>query len=96
MLNNVGNVPKLSLHLGSTKYTSEGDFVILDLSWYAPFKAYGDLVLTGFIYLFFIWRLFISAPSIIHGVAGSIQPLNDVSSYKTDFDVVRDRWRGHT
>lgn len=96
MLNNVVNAPKLSLHLGSTKYTSEGDFVILDLSWYAPFKAYGDLVLTGFIYLFFIWRLFISAPSIIHGVAGSIQPLNDVSSYKTDFDVVRDRWRGHT
>ena len=84
MLNNVDNVPKLTLHLGSTKYTQEGDFVVLDLSWYAPFKAYGDLVLTGFIYIFFIWRMFISAPNIIQGVAGVVQSdymVSDIQAY---------------
>lgn len=73
MLNNVGNAPKLTLHLGSTKYTEEGDFVVLDLSWYGPFKFYGDLVLTGFIYIFFIWRIFITVPSIINGASGVVQ-----------------------
>ena len=33
----------------------------------------GDLVLTGFIYLFFLWRLFISIPNIIHGLGGAVQ-----------------------
>lgn len=72
MFNNVGSAPKLTLNLGATKYTEAGEYVILDLSWYAPFKVYGDLVLTGFIYLFFIWRLFVAIPGIITGTSSSI------------------------
>lgn len=71
MFNNIGNAPKLHLNLGKTKYTPEGNYTIIDFSWYAPYKAYGDLVLTGFIYAFFLWRLFISIPNIINGTGGS-------------------------
>lgn len=79
MFNNIGNAPKLTLHLGATKYTDAGDYVVLDLSWYAPYKSYGDLILTAFIYVFFVWRIFISAPNIIHGAAGVVQNVYDVS-----------------
>ena len=51
----------------------KGDVAVMDLSWYAPFKPYGDLVLTGFIYLFALWRFFINLPSIIAGIGGGIQ-----------------------
>lgn len=71
MFKNIGNAPKLVLNLNSTKYTQSGDYTILDLSWYAPYKNYGDLVLTGFIYAFFLWRLFITIPSTINGQSGS-------------------------
>lgn len=73
IINNVGNAPKLTLNLGATKYTQAGNYTIIDLSWYAPYKTYGDLVLTGFIYLFFIWCLFVHLPNIIHGTAGDIK-----------------------
>lgn len=72
-ITNLEGSPRLTMNLGATKYTPEQRVVVLDLSWYAPFKPYGDLVLTGFIYLFFLWRLFISIPSIISGVGGAIQ-----------------------
>lgn len=68
ILNNLGNAPKITLNLKATKYTEAQNAVVFDLSWYAPYKAYGDLVITGFIYLMFIWRLFVSLPNIINGV----------------------------
>lgn len=72
ILNNLGNAPKISLNLGATKYTPALNMVVFDLSWYAPYKSYGDLILTGFIYLMFIWRLLVRLPSIIHGQSGSV------------------------
>ena len=76
MLNNLEGAPKLTLHLGSTRWTEEGDYTILDLSWYAPYKTYGDLILTGFIYIGFIWRLFITLPSTISGLAGDVKAVS--------------------
>lgn len=76
IINNIGNAPKLTLDLGATKYTQAGNFTVLDFSFYAPYKPYGDLVLTGFIYIIYLWRLFISAPSIINGVGGSVNTVN--------------------
>ena len=84
IINNVGNAPKLTLNIGDTKYTDEQNVVVLDLSWYQPFKPYGDLILTGFIYAFFIWRLFIHLPNIIHGLGGVIESdymVSDISAY---------------
>lgn len=85
LLNNTGNSPKLTLNVGATKYTEAQNVTVLDLAWYSQFKPYGDLVLTGFIYLFFLWRLFISLPKIIHGVGGAIESdfmLNDIEHFQ--------------
>jgi len=59
---------ELTYNVTSTYYT--GEVSVVNLSWYTPFKPYGDIVITGFVYLFFIWRLFIHAPNIIHGLGG--------------------------
>ena len=72
VVNNVGNAPKLNIQLGSTKYT-ESTAAVIDFSWYAPFKSYGDLIITGFVYAGFLWRLFIKLPGIISGSAGNIE-----------------------
>lgn len=75
VLEGAEEAPTMTIHVNSTKFTSEQDLKILDLSWYVPFKKYGDIILTGFIYAFFIWRIYISLPSIISGVGGSITNL---------------------
>lgn len=54
----------------------EGELTYIDMSWYKPFKPYGDLVITGFVYLFFLWRLFVHLPGIIHGSSGSVVSVN--------------------
>ena len=58
----------LSYNVQSKYYT--GSIPIIDLSWYTPFKPYGDVIITAFTYLFFIWRVFIHTPNIIHGLGG--------------------------
>lgn len=73
ILNNLGNAPKLTINVDKTKYTEAQNLTIIDLSWYKPYKTYGDLILTGFIYAFFLWRLFISLPNIVNGTGGTIQ-----------------------
>lgn len=70
IINNTGNAPHITISLGATKYTEETD-VKIDFSWYEPFKNYGDLVITGFAYAFFLWRLFITLPNTISGVGGT-------------------------
>lgn len=72
VVNNVGNAPVLNIKYGATKYNTSGVFS-LDFSFYAPFKCYGDIVITGFVYAMFIWRIFVKLPGIISGNAGNIE-----------------------
>lgn len=87
--NNLTNAPRLELSVGSTKYTEAQTLTVIDFSWYAPFKSYGDLIITGFAYFFFVWRIFINLPNIIHGLGGAVdgsQMLGDIEAYnKTGF-----------
>lgn len=78
MIENNGQAPKL--YVNSKHEYINGDIAILDFSWYAPYKNYGDLVLTGFIYAMFIWRLFIHLPSTISGAGGVISDISSFSS----------------
>lgn len=71
VVNGVSGSPKLNISLGATKYT-EATTAVIDFSWYAPFKPYGDLIITGFTYAMFIWRLFIKLPGVISGSSGSV------------------------
>ena len=65
MFNNLYSVPKYTIDINSKGYT--GELTVIDLSWYTPFKNYGDVIITAFIYVFFIWRLFKHLPSIVSG-----------------------------
>ena len=85
-LSDVESSPKFTMELGATKYTNAQSFTILDFSWYLKFKPYGDLIITGFVYAFFLWRLFISLPNIINGAGGFVQTdymISDINTYKT-------------
>lgn len=72
VINNVGQAPSLTIELGSTKYTEVTTFTF-DLSWYAPFKKYADLIITGFCYAGFIWRVFTHMPGTLQGASGTIE-----------------------
>lgn len=37
------------------------------MSWYEPYKKYGDLVICLFVYCAYIWHIFTNASSIIGG-----------------------------
>lgn len=85
IINNIGNAPKLEITIGATKYSNEQTVKVLDFSWYAPFKTFGDLIITGFVYAFFLWRIFINLPNIIQGLGGVVdsnQMLGDIEAYK--------------
>lgn len=73
VINNVGNAPKLTIDVKESKYTEAQSLTILNLSWYAPFKSYGDLIITGFVYAMYIWHLFIKLPGVISGTSGGIE-----------------------
>lgn len=71
LLTNVNSAPTFKVNLGETKYTEEKEVTIIDLSFYAPYKQYGDMFISAFMYLFFIWRVFVHLPNIISGVGSS-------------------------
>lgn len=72
--------PKISINMGN----SRGQFnygktsYALDLSWYKEYKPSVDIILSGIMWLFFIWRVFIGLPSILGGVGTSISFATDV------------------
>ena len=82
IINGTNAAPTITIRLNSTKYTNAGNVSIIDLSWYAPYKSYGDLVLTGFIYIFFIWRTYIHLSGIISGAAGGVENYEYISKNK--------------
>lgn len=82
IINNVGTSPKLTIDVGATKYTDKQELTILDLSFYQPYKTYGDLIITGFAYAFFLWRFFITLPNILNATGGTSQVINKEGVFK--------------
>ena len=77
IINNLGNAPVLRLDLDSTKYTDKMTVNVIDLNWYKPYKKYGDVVLTGVFYAFYLWRLYNRISDIIRGVgSGAVDVIN--------------------
>lgn len=83
MFNDSSKLPKVTLTLKDNKWYS-GEITVIDLSWYAPYKEYGDLIISAFIYVFFFWRIFVNLPSIISGAGGSI---NDTTIATSDIQA---------
>lgn len=76
IINNLGNAPVLNLKLGATKYTDEMEVAVIDLNWYKPYKQYGDVVLTGIIYAFYLFRIFCNLPGIISGTSSGLKEVD--------------------
>lgn len=66
MFNNVGSFPKYTIDIDSKYY--KGELTVIDLEWYSQYKPYGDIVITAFAYLFFLFRLSADLPNILSGV----------------------------
>lgn len=77
MFNDIEEVPNLSINIESDYYN--GELTIIDLSWYSKYKEYGDLVITGFCYIFFIWRIWVHLPGILQG-SSSVSDIVDTFS----------------
>lgn len=54
------------------KWGVEGQVKVIDLSFYAPFKEYGDTIICCFAYAFFFWRTYLHITDIINGTGGQI------------------------
>ena len=84
-----GEPPKVSVSFsttaGSAKFNK--DAVILDMSWYEPYKAYGDTIISGFLWLGFGWNLYKRTPSILNGIGISQEPYANGSNKRGDDDV---------
>ena len=62
--------PSISIDFSKaeSQYNYGGQAAALNLSWYARYKPIGDIVITAFVYVFFIWRFYCRLPEIIRGV----------------------------
>ena len=86
--------PYLKIPIMKTKSDYDygfGDYFILDLSWYEVYKPYGDKIISAFMWLFFIWRMFIKLPAIINGAAaGTVMTIDTIGSVPKGTD--EDAW----
>lgn len=75
-IGNTNGAPTITADFG--KYG--GEMKVLDLSFYAPYKNYGDLIVNAFLWGCFIWRCFMHLHTTIRGV----------SDVKTAVDFVKE------
>lgn len=82
--------PVIYIDLGSSEsWAMGGRTIFLDLTWYSRYKPTMDTVLSAFLWIFALWRIFLHLPSIIRGGSG-IWGTGDVAEEKessTDLTV---------
>lgn len=76
MLFGITPSPILKIPIGkptSRKYNyGTGSYIIIDISWYAAYKQFGDKIILAIVWALFLWRMFIKLPGTISGVEGTI------------------------
>lgn len=75
----IEEAPKINMSFNN-KYFS-GTYTIIDLTWYAPYKEFGDNVICTFMYFCFVITIFKKLPSIISGTASGASTF---SGYEKD------------
>lgn len=78
VITNTKEAPKFKININSKYY--KGTLTIIDLSWYEPYKDYGDSVICIFCYLSFLWHMFCKLPDIIKGAGASAETSNMLSN----------------
>lgn len=64
--------PIIWIDLGASRGQLElgGRIKFVDLTWYAEYKPTVDVLLSAFLYLWFVWRIAHSLPGILNGTSG--------------------------
>ena len=74
--------PSIKLNLGAAQsqygYDYGGEVEALDLSWYTPYKQTVDNLVSGFLWIVFLWNVFRHAPGIISGSGLTSNHLDDL------------------
>ena len=80
---NPTGAPSIPVDLGAAQsphgVVYGGQVEMLDLSWYTPYKKTVDDLISGFLWLFFLWALFRHAPAVISGVGLTVSRSSDIS-----------------
>lgn len=85
VITGTSTAPVFYVTVGKNKWFS-GQVKVLDLSWYEPYREYGDAIICMFAYLSFLWNIFIRLPDIISGAGASSylgNQISDISAYKS-------------
>ena len=82
VITNEESIPVFYVSVLDNKWGIEGQVKVIDLSFYAPYKSYGDTIICCFAYAFFFWRVFINLSNIINGVGGSINTVSNIIKFK--------------
>lgn len=73
--------PIIYIPLGdSTSWVLGGTTIFVDLTWYAQYKPTVDLLISAFLWLFFLWRVFLSLPGIIRGTSGLVGSISVITN----------------
>lgn len=76
--------PSIVIDLGAAQshygYNYGGYVEVLDLSWYTPYKESVDKLLSGFLWVVFLWTLFRKVPGIISGSSLDSEKLQDIKN----------------
>ena len=80
--------PVVYVHLedSESEYIKGGTVKFIDMSWYARYKPYGDVILSGFLWALFAWRMYLKIPGIINGVGGSVGHIASSGGYRRKED----------
>lgn len=69
------DAPAVTVDLGnatSSKFNGGGVVTVLDLSFLSPYRSRIRGILSAFLWLFFIWRVYVHLPRIISGSGGDV------------------------
>lgn len=84
--------PSITIDLtkANSKYDWGTNSIVLDLSWYVPYKPAVDFVIICFSYGFFFWNLFRKLPDIINGISGDV-PMMSYQAERVSNNSKRER-----
>lgn len=85
--------PKLTFSLSTEGTKSLAQFkkdITISLDWYTPYKPYVDGILSAFMLLFYLYRMFVNLPATISGTVGSASSLERTDRINIDAAARRD------
>lgn len=64
--------PVIYIDLGASRgdYYFGGKVAFIDMHWYEEYKSSVDSILSSFLWLYFVWKVFLKLPGIISGMPG--------------------------